>query len=99
MNKIENLLVSVSEECSEIQKAVSKALRFGLDEHYNTDPTNAEEIIHEYYDLTALIHLLQYEDALPRLSPEEMERTIIAKLQKVEHYQNVSRELGNLKED
>ena len=34
MNKQEYLLTCLSEECAEIQQAVSKALRFGLD-NYN----------------------------------------------------------------
>ncbi len=31
MNKTEYLLVCLAEECAEIQQAVDKALRFGLD--------------------------------------------------------------------
>lgn len=36
MNSVENLCVIVTEECSEIQKAVSKSMRFGFD-NYNPE--------------------------------------------------------------
>jgi hypothetical protein len=47
------------EECSEIQKAASKALRFGLDQkHPKRDTTNEQDIASEYCDLIGIIELL-----------------------------------------
>ena len=34
MSEVEHLLVCLSEECAEIQKAVSKTLRFGEDRNH-----------------------------------------------------------------
>ena len=84
MNKIENLLVSVMEECSEIQKNASKALRFGLENSYGLNPDNARLIVLEYLDLMTVISILQ---------------NASAKIKKIQSYQDVSRELGTLKED
>lgn len=60
MKQHENILVTVSEECAEIQKAVSKALRFGLGNHHPDEPdvTNADDILFEYIQLQALIESL-----------------------------------------
>ena len=59
MNEVEHLLVCLSEECAEIQKAVSKALRFGLDDGYpGENTTNLQDIIKELNDLEGVIQLL-----------------------------------------
>jgi hypothetical protein len=48
------------EECAEIQKAASKALRFGLNEkHPKRDTTNEQDIISEYCDLLGIVELLE----------------------------------------
>ena len=99
MNKTENLLVSVMEECSEIQKAASKALRFGLQNSNGLNPTNARQIILEFFDLMAVIQLLQDEGTLPTLTAEEQGELIAAKFRKVVSWQHVSREFGTLEEE
>lgn len=38
MTKIENLLVTLSEECAEVQQAVSKVLRFGKNNYNSATP-------------------------------------------------------------
>ncbi|MBX3053593.1 MAG: hypothetical protein KF753_19100 [Caldilineaceae bacterium] len=57
MNTTEHLLVCLAEECAEVQQAVAKALRFGLQGGINT--TNAEEIAREVSDLMAVLQLLE----------------------------------------
>jgi len=48
MNKTEYLLVCLAEECAEIQQAVDKALRFGLDVGFpGGKTTNAQDISRE----------------------------------------------------
>lgn len=58
MNTKEHLLVCLAEECAKIQQAVSKALRFGLDDgHPGAETTNAQDIAREYVDLVAVVDL------------------------------------------
>jgi len=60
MTETEHLLVCLSEECAEIIKAVSKALRFGLDDGYpGGSTTNLQDIIKELNDLEGVIDLLR----------------------------------------
>ena len=52
MNRQEHLLVIAAKECAEIQHAISKALRFGL------EGTNAQQIHKEFNDLLAVLRML-----------------------------------------
>lgn len=60
MTKGENLLVTLSEECAEIQQAVSKSLRFGLENYNPVTPklTNEKDIMTEYYQLITVMEML-----------------------------------------
>ena len=92
MTQTENLLVTVAEECAEIQQAVSKALRFGLDNHHPNCPntTNAEEINMEFYQLCAVINLLQVRGSLPTFNEAQKSTIMSTKLEKVTEWQTVS---------
>lgn len=58
MNSKEHILTCISEECSEIIKDVSKALRFGLDDiNPETKQTNRVAIAKEINDLLAVVEL------------------------------------------
>ena len=60
MNTTEHLLVCLAEECAEVQQAVAKALRFGLQGGYSgADATNAQDIAREVSDLIAVVQLLE----------------------------------------
>lgn len=59
MTKEEHLLVCLAEECAEIQKEVSKALRFGLENSHPKYPgTPRERIEYEMNDLLGVIEFL-----------------------------------------
>jgi len=59
MNKENYLLVCLAEECAEVQKEVSKALRFGLDDtNPSTKIKNRNSIVNELNDTLAIIDLL-----------------------------------------
>lgn len=84
MNKIEHLLTCLVEECSEVQKEATKALRFGLDDKWKNNPDQAEKIIVEVCDLVAVLEMLIDEGALPVLGIED--KLIKKKKEKVLEY-------------
>ena len=95
MKREEHLLVILAEECAEIQQAVTKALRFGLDDHWQNEPTNKVKISQELADLMGIYFMLLREDVIP-LSEESL---ITAKQEKIEKFLLYSESKGKLKED
>jgi hypothetical protein len=84
MTDTEYLLVCLAEECAEAQKAVSKALRFGLTNwHPEGETTNAEDIENELCDVEAIVDLLRTIKVLPARHDNG---EIIRKQLKVESY-------------
>lgn len=98
MQQFENILVTVSEECAEIQKAVSKALRFGLGNHHpdELDVTNADNILYEYIQLQALIEILQEHELLPTWDEFTAQTMKNNKIRDVAKWQEVSFDCGTL---
>ena len=96
MNRKEHLLTILAEECSEIQHATCKALRFGLNDMGPAKKlTNALNIQIEYIQLTAVIDMLIREghiDFDEELSMEEIKK----KNEAVEHYLKYAKERGTL---
>jgi len=65
MNKVEHLLTCLVEECAEVQQAVCKAQRFGLDDGYpGSVTTNAQDIVKECTELIAVVEMLQEEGVI-----------------------------------
>ena len=96
MNKIEHLLTCLLEECSEIQKATAKALRFGLDDHApDSDSTNAEDIAAEIIDLISVIELLKEEKII--LNSQDPQQLIEKKKEKINFYMEYAKKRGTLK--
>lgn len=71
MTKTEYLLSCLIEECSEVQKASTKALRFGLDDKYKDYDTPLEQLCAECVDVLAIIKMLQNEGVLPELNIDD----------------------------
>ena len=94
MTRKEHLLTILAEECVEVAKRATKALRFGLDE---TQPgqglTNIQRIMYEMGDLMAVYGMLGEEAEFPDI---DMHAAIEAKQAKVEHFLKYSAELGTL---
>ena len=92
MNKTENILTTALEECAEVQQAISKAMRFGMNAHHPMKPdhTNAHDILTEYYQLQAVIELLQKNDILPVLPEDKITSIKQHKLESMRQYQNIS---------
>ncbi|MDT2849268.1 hypothetical protein P7H60_08830 [Vagococcus carniphilus] len=101
MKRSEHLLVCLMEECAEVQQAVAKSLRFGLEDHHPKRPdlTNEAEILTEFYQLVAVMDLLQEEEMISSLSEVEVERIKKRKLEKLDEYMEYSRNSCHLIED
>lgn len=101
MKRNEHLLVCLMEECAEIQQAVAKSLRFGLKDYHPERPnlTNETEILTEFYQLVAVMDLLQQEKAIITLSEVEIEKIKNRKLEKLDEYMEYSRNTCHLIED
>lgn len=112
MNYIENLLTCVGEECGEIQQAISKVARFGPrstkytkgysnnnqkhDDYFNT---NADHVLEEFYQLAAVIEMLQDERILPRYHREDILDIKRRKKNKVDFYYKNKTQIPGKEED
>lgn len=99
MNKEEYILTCLIEECSEIQKCATKALRFGLndkDPRKKDSLTNKEKLIDEINDCLAILDLLTDENILPKnlVNSEKIQ----GKLDRIIAFASYSRKLGKLNE-
>ena len=106
MNRTEHLLVIVAEECAELAKECSKALRFGLDDHHpDYENCNKDRILLEYCDLLGAMSLLMAQPEWGFIGADAEEAVRIAKIvaerpqekaEKIEKYLLVSQECGTL---
>lgn len=96
MNRNEHLLVCLAEECAEVQHAIAKALRFGLDDGYpGGGTTNAKDIERELIDLSAVIELCREEGVIER--PGKSAQIMYAdKRKRVKNYMAYAIERGTL---
>jgi len=101
MKQFENILITASEECAEIQQAISKALRFGLDNHHPDRPnfTNADDIMQEFIQLCAVIELLQCMGKLPMYCDSFVQSTKNKKVENIVKWQQVSIDCKTLEVD
>lgn len=96
MNRQEHLLVILSEECAELSKEVSKALRFGLNDYAPlSSETNAQRIVAEFNDLVAVFRMLSENNIF---NPDDLlnDKSIRDKKEKVERYLTYSKLVGTL---
>jgi len=94
MNKTEYLLTCLGEECAEVQQAVAKALRFGLDVGFpGGKTTNAQDIAKECVDVIAVIEMLESDKIINNIRTQ---KAIDKKKDKVFHYMEHSKKLGTL---
>lgn len=99
MNKNQHLLDILSEECAEVIKEVSKALRFGTEDFYPGDPneeTNATLISREFIEAIAVRNMLVEAGVLT--IPEDAYEIGEAKKARVLEYLEYSRKAGMLDE-
>lgn len=101
MTREEHLLVIIAEECSEIAKNATKALRFGLDDHEpGQSEANATRMLVELNDLLAVFVLLKEDNAEFAAEYErikQLQDTLREnKIYKVEKFLTYSAERGRL---
>ena len=96
MTRTEHLLTILAEECAEVAKECSKALRFGLDDAYS-GRTVKERLEAEIVDLIAVLHMIHWNGAIN--SGAWNSDQINAKVDKVERFLRYSAERGRLHED
>ena len=93
MDRKEYLLTCLIEECSEVQKEATKALRFGLDDNWRDRGAQADRIVHEFCDLISVYQMLVEEGLLNDITTEEM---IEMKKERVEKYMLYAESRGTL---
>lgn len=94
------MLVTI-EECAEVQQALAKVMRFGQsDTHPETpDETNEEQLLTEFYQLTAMMEELQNKKIIKELTPQQIQSIKDNKLEKVYRYLTYSQEKGLVDSD
>ncbi|MGX7149307.1 hypothetical protein [Enterococcus ureasiticus] len=98
MRKNEYLTLVAMEECAEIQQALSKAIRFGFDDHHpsRADETNEEQMLTEFYQLTAMIEEMQKQGIIEGFTQEKITQVKKNKIDKVYKYMDYSKGKGLL---
>lgn len=97
MNSREHILTCISEECSEVQKEISKALRFGIDDiNPETNIANRVAIARELNDLIAVVEMAV--EFFELLDADIIENRFAkeTKKSKVHHYMGYARITGAL---
>jgi len=82
MNRLEELLVVLQEECAEVSQAASKCIRFGMDVIYQ-DESNRSRLETEIGDILGIIKLITEES---NLNPDAILAAAENKLNRVENY-------------
>lgn len=71
-------MVVAMEECAEVQQALSKAIRFGADNHHPNEPetTNGYQVLKEFHQLRAVMDMIVSRGYIPNIPDEEVENVI-----------------------
>ena len=89
MNKIQEILDILQEECAEVIVEVSKCRRFGIDSvHYKTNVPHREMLEQELGDVLAMVKLL-LEDGV--ISADGIEAAAERKIEKLHQWSNIFR--------
>jgi NTP pyrophosphatase (non-canonical NTP hydrolase) len=86
MNKQQEIMDILQEECAEVIQAVSKARRFGLDNSHKSGKTQRENLETEIGDVLCMIELLNERGVIDAAS---VQAAILAKREKLHHWSNI----------
>ena len=97
MNAEQYLLICLAEEAAELSHAALKAARFGLDDQFHPEPERRPRalLLSELYDLMAVTALLE-EAGYLITDQQVMESATEAKIAKVKHFMEYSKQRGRL---
>lgn len=97
MNKQEYLLTHFSQELSEVNQRITKALLFGIDEKQPGQPfTNEERILQEWNDTVAVLEVLYELKIFKNIADINNRQQIAAKKEKMSKFMQYSVECGTL---
>jgi hypothetical protein len=97
MNVIEHLLTTLAEECNEVAKDVSKALRFGVqDIEPGKTMTNSDRIVAELVEVMAMAEMLEEAGVIAMPKQPEMRSLMTAKKVRVQRFMEYARQKGTL---
>ena len=90
MNKTDEALLILSEECAEVVQAISKCQRFGIDNYKPGKPkSNREHLETEIGDLVAMIVILE---ELGVIDHDRIHQHSIEKRNKLQQWSNLFRD-------
>jgi NTP pyrophosphatase (non-canonical NTP hydrolase) len=75
-------LIILSEECAEVQVAISKLLRFGVD-----DPKNKKQLEKEIGDVLAMLSILDFNDYI---DSDKIMKRVPVKLRKLKKWSGIN---------
>lgn len=85
--KTNEVMLILQEECAEVTQAISKCLRFGIDNYKPGKPkTNREHLEEELGDLLAMIDILVEAGEIKKLS---LDKAKLAKIEKLKQWSNI----------
>lgn len=97
MNQKEYLLTCFIEELLEVGHAISKTMRFGLNDAPNPDVMDNETYIkYEFAQVTAIIEMLKEMEGIDIYDLEDIDEVIEEKREKVLQFMEYSKERGCL---
>lgn len=101
MKERERLLIVAMEECAEMQQEISKALRFGIENHHPDEPhiTNGERILREYNQLRAVMSLIIIKRVIKGMTETESSKIFREKIDSVEKWEEYSAKLTGGQQD
>ena len=97
LNKTEDLLNQIAEECSEVAHRASKAIRFGLDESREDRPSNIRLLCEEMNDLIGAFEMLDEHlngEIDKQFTYEEADDWVQKRKEKIEKYYEYSQSQG-----
>ncbi len=87
LTKKDNYLVVLMEECAELTKHASKAVRFGPENcHPDEVQTNADKIVEKYYRLGAVVEQMQKSGDLATWNEETIETVKRLEVEKIDSW-------------